>query len=127
MTITVTFNSLEEMDQFCNGIMIAPRPLPEKAAAVPVKETTRKKEKPAKEEAAQEKADPVKETPVEEPPAEETTYTLEDVRAKLGALQKAGHRDDVKKLLQSVGAEKLPEVDPKDYGTLMQKAGELDA
>lgn len=122
MTITVTFNSLEEMDQFCNGIMIAPRPLPEKAAAVPVKETTRKKEKPAKEEAAQEKADPVK-----EPPAEETTYTLEDVRAKLGALQKAGHRDDVKKLLQSVGAEKLPEVDPKDYGTLMQKAGELDA
>lgn len=127
MTITVTFNSLEEMDQFCNGIMVAHGSLPEKAAAVPVKETTKKKEKPAKEESAQEKADPVKKAPVEEPPAEEVTYTLEDVRAKLGALQKAGRRDEVKKLLQSVGAEKLPEVDPKDYGTLMQKAGELDA
>lgn len=127
MTITVTFNSLEEMDQFCNGIMIAPGQLPEKVVAAPVKETAKKKDKPIKEEASQEETEPQKEAAVEETPAEEVTYTLEDVRAKLGALQKAGRREDVKKLLQSVGAEKLPEVDPKDYNTLMQKAGELDA
>ena len=67
----------------------------------------------------------MKEEPVKEEPVKE--YTLEDVRAKLGALQKAGHRDEVKAMLRSVGAEKLPEVDPKDYAALMQKAGELDA
>ena len=124
MKITVEFNSLEEMDKFCNGVAVAAK-FTNKVEAAPVEdkpETPKKKGKPAKEVTVE----PQPETPAVEE-AEEPTYTLEDVRAKLGALQKAGRRDDVKKLLQSFGAEKLPEVDPKDYGALMQKAGELDA
>lgn len=78
-------------------------------------------------------AEPEKEPEVkaEESPAVEESgevqYTLEDVRAALGALQKAGKKEQVKELLQSFGAAKLPEVDPADYPALMQKAGELDA
>lgn len=132
MKIVVEFNSLEEMDQFCNGVAVAPglarNTVPmkvEEKPAIVEKPDKKKKEKPVKEETA---AEPVAQETAEEVPAEEEkTYTLEDVRAKLGALQKAGRRDEVKALLQSVGAEKLPEVDPKDYGILMQKAGELDA
>ena len=122
MKIVAEFNSLEEMEQFCKSV-VAPGLVntfyaAEKAEDKPKAE--KKKLEPAKAEPAKEAEEPVKEEPVKE-------YTLEDVRAKLGALQKAGHRDEVKAMLRSVGAEKLPEVDPKDYAALMQKAGELDA
>lgn len=136
MKIVVEFNSLEELNQFCTGVLVAPGLAGEvnMASAVvkqePKKEDTKKrtkavKEEPVQAETTQEEAQ--EQTAVTE--AEETAveYTLEDVRAKLGALQKAGHREEVKALLQSVGAEKLPEVDPKDYAVLMQKAGELNA
>lgn len=135
MNIVATFNSLEEMEQFCIGF-VGPK-LERKAVAA---------SEPAKQESARRRNRTVKEEPVQEPEmdrmvpeepeaqaeevqqaVEEPTYTLEDVRAKLGALQKAGRRDEVKQLLKSVGAEKLPEVDPKDYAALMQKAGELNA
>lgn len=128
MKIVVEFNSLEEMDQFCNGVAIGPGIL-EKAKVVTSaaeKQETKKKGKAAKEEPApaEPEAQEQEESVAQEP---EQEYTLEDVRAKLGALQKAGRREEVKALLKSVGADKLPEVDPKDYPVLMQKAGELDA
>ena len=123
MKITVEFDSLEEMQQFCDGVAVGPA-LTKKTETVQEEKAPKKKSRPAKE-------DPVQEEPEqqqEEPAVGDTPeYTLEDVRSRLGALQKAGKRDEVKKLLQSVGAEKLPEVDPKDYAVLMQKAGELDA
>lgn len=120
MQIVVTFDSFEEFDAF-------------RGSGQPVKNT--KSRKQAKEEA------PVDTTVTEEEPVEEKAVTeekpettataaaptMEEVRAVLGKLQKAGRRDEVKKLLNSVGAEKLPEVDPKHYAELIQKAGELDA
>lgn len=127
MKIVAEFNSLEEMEQFCKSVaapgLVNTFHAAEKAEDKPKAE--KKKLEPAKAEPAKEAEEPVKEEPVKEEPVKE--YTLEDVRAKLGALQKAGYRDEVKAMLRSVGAEKLPEVDPKDYAALMQKAGELDA
>lgn len=127
MKIVAEFNSLEEMEQFCKSVaapgLVNTFHAAEKAEDKPKAE--KKKLEPAKAEPTKEAEEPVKEEPVKEEPVKE--YTLEDVRAKLGALQKAGHRDEVKAMLRSVGAEKLPEVDPKDYAALMQKAGELDA
>lgn len=118
MQIVVTFDSFEEFDAF-------------RGSGQPAKTT--KSRKQAKEEA------PVETTVTEEASVEEAAVTeeapaatasaptMEEVRAVLGKLQKAGRRDEVKKLLNSVGAEKLPEVDPKHYAELIQKAGELDA
>lgn len=68
------------------------------------------------------------EKPVDEPPTEKTAeesevkYSLEDVRAKLAALNKAGKRDEVKSLLSSFGSEKLSGIAPEDYAELMKKA-----
>lgn len=118
MQITVTFDSFEEFDAF-------------RGSGQPVKAT--KSRKQAKDEIPVEttvtEETPVKEEPVKEDAAAatEAAPTMEEVRAVLGKLQKAGRRDEVKKLLKSVGAEKLPEVDPKYYAELIQKAGELDA
>ena len=137
MKIVAEFNSLEEMEQFCKSV-VAPGLVNTFYAAEKAEDklkAEKKKLEPAEAEPAKEAEEPVKEEPVKEEPVKEEPvkeepvkeYTLEDVRAKLGALQKAGHRDEVKAMLRSVGAEKLPEVDPKDYAALMQKAGELDA
>lgn len=131
MTINMTFTSFEEIVEFARK-MAAGQAVPEgekeTAIIAPVK-----KEASVKEENTQ-KA-PVKEEPAEALPweetaetaAEEKTYTLEDVRAALGALQKAGKKEQVRALLQEFGAAKLPEVDPADYPVLMKKAGELNA
>lgn len=50
-------------------------------------------------------------------------FTLEEVRAKLAGLQKAGKRAEVKALLSSFGASKLSEVPAASYADLMAKAG----
>lgn len=64
-------------------------------------------------------------TAAEEPQDEEPKYSLEQVRAKLAELQKAGKRAEVKALLNSFGVAKLSEVAPEQYGELMMKAGEI--
>lgn len=68
-------------------------------------------------------------TPEEEPaPAEEKekpNYTMADVRAKLSEISKAGKKDEVKALIASFGAEKLPEIKEDDFPEVMKKAGEL--
>lgn len=131
MTINMTFTSFEEIVEFARK-MAAGQAVPEgeketeiiapvKKEAAVKKENTQKA--PVKEEPAE--ALPWKETA--ETAAEEKTYTLEDVRAVLGALQKAGKKEQVRALLQEFGAAKLPEVDPADYPVLMKKAGELNA
>lgn len=51
--------------------------------------------------------------------------TMEDVRAKLTALNKAGKRAEVKALLTSFGVEKLSEIPEDKYEDLMGKAGEI--
>lgn len=121
MTINMTFNSYEEVVEFAKKI--AGNTVDSKAIATTVKETkTTKKQEVA--------AEPTQEEPTELVKEDNPTgrqYSLEDVRVTLGALQKAGKRDQVKELLQSFGAAKLPEVNPDDYPAIMVKAGELDA
>lgn len=58
-------------------------------------------------------------------PLNERFYTLEEVRATLAALNKAGKRAQVKTLLQEFGTEKLTEVDPGYFTELMKKAAAL--
>ena len=57
----------------------------------------------------------------------QATYTLEEVRAKAAALQRAGKRDLVKSVITGAGASKLTEVDPSKYAWMMQcfEAGEV--
>lgn len=118
MTINMTFNSYEEVVEFANKIAAGQTTVPAATSEVKVMPTSKKEEPKAAKEA------PV---PTAAEPTGEQEYTLEDVRATLGALQKAGKKEQVKEILQSFGAAKLPEVDPADYPALMQKAGELDA
>lgn len=51
--------------------------------------------------------------------AEEPKYTLEEVRAKAAALQRAGSKDLVKSVITGSGASKLTEVDPSKYNWMM--------
>lgn len=124
MQITATFESIEEMQSFARQIA--------GETDEPVKA-----EKPEKKTAKAQKLDPqagsrgTQGQPDEpEPQAteggqEETAYTLEEVRAKLAELQKAGKRAEVKELLGSFGVAKLSEFPPAKYAVLMVKAGEL--
>ena len=51
------------------------------------------------------------------------TYKLEEVRAKLGELSKAGK--NIKGLIQSFGVRKLTDIPAEQYAAVMEKAGEL--
>ena len=68
-------------------------------------------------------ADLMKGTPAatEQPKRE---LTLEEVRAELSKLSKAGKTSVVKEILAGVGAAKLSDVDPKNYWILMAQAQE---
>ena len=103
----ITFDSLQEIRDFMDEITFPAVPegihAPEKKedGFVPVQK---------------------EELPFEEDPK---TYTLLEVRAELSKLMKAGKKEQVHKLLEEFGAEKLTQVKEKDYPVLMQKAGEL--
>lgn len=47
---------------------------------------------------------------------------LEDVRAVLAEKSRAGHTAEVRTLLKKYGAEKLSEIDPANYESLMKDA-----
>ena len=49
-------------------------------------------------------------------------YTLEEVRAILMAKNRAGFKDEVKALLHSHGADRLPDIDPSEYAALVAEA-----
>ena len=70
-------------------------------------------------------ADLMKGTPAatEQPKRE---LTLEEVRAELSKLSKAGKTSVVKEILAGVGAAKLSDVDPKNYWILMAQAQEAN-
>ena len=58
------------------------------------------------------------------PPAK--PLTLEEVRAELSKLSRAGKTPVVKQLLGKFGASKLSDVDPSQYWTLMAMAQEAN-
>lgn len=57
----------------------------------------------------------------------EKHYTLEEVRAALLEKRKAGYRDEIKTLLAAHGAERLTEIDPKEYDAMMAEAEGIGA
>ena len=57
--------------------------------------------------------------------SDEKPVTLEDVRALLVELSRAGQQAKVQELIKARGVSKLSEVDPKDFGELMAEAEEL--
>ena len=50
------------------------------------------------------------------------TITLEDVRGVLTEKSRKGYTAEVRELLQKHGADKLSEIDPGKYGTLLSEA-----
>lgn len=53
------------------------------------------------------------------------TYTLEEIRAKLTELSRAGKREAVNILITSYGVKRLTDLPAEEYADIMQKAGEL--
>ena len=136
MQITASFESIEEMRSFAR--QIAGEVNGEIRTEKPQQKTTKVQKQQEPE--PQEESEPTQKEPeseqklqkaeaeaTEESGAaqEETAYTLEEVRAKLAELQKAGKRGEVKALLTSFGASKLSEIPASKYAVLMVKAGEL--
>lgn len=123
--ITLNFDSFKEMKDFAKELIGGNNAEPVKVSeSRGAKDTKPVTEKMIPEETAEIAETPEEETTEAEGEAE-VTYTLEDVRAKLAALNKAGKREAVQALIASYGAGKLTEVKESNYADLMQKAGEL--
>ena len=60
-------------------------------------------------------------------PEHEKPMTLPEIRAILAAKSRAGFTAEVKELLKSHGADRLSEIDPKEYPALAKEAEVLDA
>jgi len=56
---------------------------------------------------------------------EPKSYTLVEVRAKLGEISKDGKKKEVQALIKEFGGSKLTEINESDYPALMEKAGGL--
>ena len=116
MKITVEFNSLQELDEFCNGVAIAPalakkvststETAQEAPKAPEAKKSTPKKTE-AQEEAKTEEAETPAEAPVEEAPAKEEKkaagHSDGDLKLLLSDKLKAGKKTEVKKLFEKYG------------------------
>lgn len=122
--ITIEFKDFAEVKEFARELLAG-----EIGTATAVSEVP-KKTKEQKPELAKEipEAAAVEEPEAEsklEPEAESevvTEYSLEDVRGKLAALNKAGKRKEVTELLASFGVSKLSAVPEELYTELMKKA-----
>jgi hypothetical protein len=55
-------------------------------------------------------------------PPEEKPVTLPEVRAVLAEKSREGHTEEVKALINSLGADRLSEVDPSQYPALLKEA-----
>ncbi len=119
MKITVEFDNLQEIDDFCNGILIAPglaqisRQEREDATEQPkkteVKKSSPKKEK-AQEEAPAEGPEPVEEK--EEKAA--TEHSDSDLKMLLSDKLKAGKKKEVKALFDKHGVSCLTDLLEKE-------------
>lgn len=122
MSITVTFNSFEEMVAFAQVLLKGYKTEPVKGM-----EVVQKAEEPipSKNETSMNTVPIGIEDEVPFEGGTVMTYTLEEVRAELAKLTRAGKQKEVKELLAYFKAKNLSGVDPKDYAALMKKAGEL--
>ena len=116
MKITVEFENLQELDEFCTGVAIAPalakkvststETAQEAPKAPEAKKSTPKKAE-AQEEAKTEEAEAPAEAPVEEAPAKEEKkaagHSDGDLKLLLSDKLKAGKKTEVKKLFEKYG------------------------
>lgn len=120
--ITVEFRDFDDMVTFAKRLVMDTigkhETLAERKAA-PIVEVQKEEKQP---DPVPEEQNAVAEMATQD---EEPKYSLEQVRARLAELQKAGKRAEVKALLNGFGVAKLSEVAPEQYGELMAKAGEI--
>ena len=118
MKITVEFNSLQELDEFCNGVVIAPglaQKAREENAQHPQEEPKKaeaKKSTPKKAEAKEEPKMEASKVPFEEEPKADAPAKEEkkaaghsdgDLKLLLSDKLKAGKKTEVKKLFEKYG------------------------
>lgn len=60
--------------------------------------------------------------PAEETPMTEPVLTLEEVRAVLAEKSRKGHTAEIRSLLQKYGADRLSQLDPSYYKSLLAEA-----
>ena len=70
-------------------------------------------------------AEPELTDPEPVPPVEVPKVAIEDVRAALLPLVNGGHQEEVRKLLQRHGADRLTQIDPAEYEAIIAEAGEI--
>lgn len=93
----------------------------EEAAATATPEPETPSEQAA---ATSEDPEPVEEAP-EEPAPAAAVYKLEDARAELAKLTRAGRADEARKILASFDAHKLSEVSEEHYGDIIQAVKDI--
>lgn len=84
--------------------------------------TTKESEKAGKTGKAAAKKDTAKKDVKPAAKQEEKPLTLEEVRAVLAEKSRAGHTAEVRELLNRHGADKLSEIDPAEYPSLLAEA-----
>ena len=122
MKITVEFDSLQEIEDFCNGVVIAPglaqacRKENAEAATEKPEEPKAKKSTPKKEKAQEEPKTEAPEAPADEPkadaPAKVDVVELRGLLAKVN--RKTGTNTASQWIKEIAGKDKLTEVDDQD-------------
>lgn len=122
MKITVSFDSLEEFQQYMNSAQPIQQPQEAPKAAEP-KKNTKKQEKPAQE-PTEVPWDAMPEPQGEAVPQEVTEDYRVEVRKTLAQLNKKIGRNIASDLIKGFGVSKLTEVALSDLPALMEKAKE---
>lgn len=97
------------------------------ATATPEPETPSEQDAATSEGPAQQKdtEDPEPVEAPEEPAPAAAVYKLEDARAELAKLTRAGRADEARKILASFNAHKLSEVSEEHYGDIIQAVKDI--
>ncbi|MFZ5817264.1 MAG: hypothetical protein ACOY93_18530 [Bacillota bacterium] len=130
INLTITASSPEELAHLLRGLAaavpgVAQDPAPESTQP---KRETRKTSTKSEATTAPPATETPSETPGEATSTEETntpTVTLEEIRARLAELVRAGKQAQVKELFPKFGATKLSEVPEDRWGELFEEAGKI--
>lgn len=112
MTINVTFESFEEMEQFCRDVV----------QKQPAKKSKAEEKKPVEQVKPEEPAPVEEEAPA--PVEEKEEITVEQVRKAAGAYMKKNGKDAFTAVLAEFGAKNVTSLAESDYAAFMQKVGE---
>lgn len=119
--IDVSFESLYEMKEFAKGLLGITEVPPIQESPAATKNTEAEKKEPVKEAEVEREEEAAADQEPDTNDKEEVKYTLEEVRAKLGAFSKP----KVKAIINSFGVNKLTEIPADKYPEVMKKVGEL--